>query len=67
MSVQRMIIDPDLLTKKGLEIDAIDNEHMTGGANWKQRGGAPMEALSNAGTPLNLTFSEPSLSHNLED
>lgn len=67
MSVQRMIIDPALLAKQGLETDAIDNEHLTSGANWKQRGGAPMEALQNAGTPLNLTFSEPSLSHNLED
>ena len=64
-----MCIDNKTLDRLKDEADTIDQENLNGGGNkgWVQRTGAPAEALKNCGVPLNLTFSEPSLSHNLED
>lgn len=64
-----MCIDPVTLSKLKDEADTIDPENHNDGGNkgWVQRSGPPSAGLKNSGVPLNITFSEPSLSHNLED
>ena len=69
MSVQRMVIDPQTLARLKDEVDTVDVENTPDGGHkgWVQRTGPPMKELKESGVPLNITFSEPSLSHNLED
>ena len=43
MSVQKMCIDPVILSKMKDEVDSVDQENLNGGGktNWVQRSGAP--------------------------
>lgn len=65
MSVNKMIIDPHILANQGDNAQTVDPSDMPRGS--LQHKNAPSRELGNYDIPLNLTFTETSLNHNLDE
>lgn len=69
LTVQKVLLDP-LKFKQNIDLqdlqDGVDIEQMAGGNSGKV-GGVQGQQVQHYGLPINMTFSEPSTKHNLED
>lgn len=66
MTVSKTLIDPYNIQKRK-ELEEIDPDVPSASSVWKLAEGAPATQLSATGIPLNLIFSESSLTHNLKE